>query len=227
MNPGRARLKRSRVRCRFGSCFEPSFDGFVASRSEMAELRRRPGEHPRRADRGDPHCPGRRPGKPDCAQSARSGGRIPAPRKPSDPRSGPGATKAWTALLETGGVKCVPIPAQSPNCNPHAERFCENDPNRMPRSVHHLRRASSASPDRLACRGVGQGDTLQWIDPVSLATSRTFKAFRPSADPPHSLDQPSPLWRDEWNGQVTPIFRFLQKRNDSARHETRQVVLTQ
>ena len=32
-------------------------------------------------------------------------------------------TKAWTALLETGGVKCVPIPAQSPNCNPHAERF--------------------------------------------------------------------------------------------------------
>jgi len=24
---------------------------------------------------------------------------------------------------QTGGVKCVPIPAQSPNCNPHAERF--------------------------------------------------------------------------------------------------------
>ena len=32
-------------------------------------------------------------------------------------------TEAWTALLETHGVKCVPIPAQSPNCNPHAERF--------------------------------------------------------------------------------------------------------
>ena len=32
-------------------------------------------------------------------------------------------TEAWKALLETGGVKCVPIPAQSPNCNPHAERF--------------------------------------------------------------------------------------------------------
>jgi putative transposase len=32
-------------------------------------------------------------------------------------------TEAWTALLQTGGVKCVPIPAQSPNCNPHAERF--------------------------------------------------------------------------------------------------------
>jgi putative transposase len=32
-------------------------------------------------------------------------------------------TDAWTALLQTGGVKCVPIPAQSPNCNPHAERF--------------------------------------------------------------------------------------------------------
>jgi putative transposase len=32
-------------------------------------------------------------------------------------------TKAWTTLLESSGVKCVPIPAQSPNCNPHAERF--------------------------------------------------------------------------------------------------------
>jgi putative transposase len=32
-------------------------------------------------------------------------------------------TKAWTALLKSGGVKCVPIPAQSPNCNPYAERF--------------------------------------------------------------------------------------------------------
>ena len=29
----------------------------------------------------------------------------------------------WTALLEAHGVKCVPIPAHSPNCNPHAERF--------------------------------------------------------------------------------------------------------
>jgi Integrase core domain len=26
-------------------------------------------------------------------------------------------------MLQTGGVKGVPIPAQSPNCNPHAERF--------------------------------------------------------------------------------------------------------
>ena len=32
-------------------------------------------------------------------------------------------TEARTALLKTGGVTCVPIPAQSPNCNPHAERF--------------------------------------------------------------------------------------------------------
>lgn len=32
-------------------------------------------------------------------------------------------TKAWRALLKSGGVKCVPIPAHSPNCNPHAERF--------------------------------------------------------------------------------------------------------
>jgi hypothetical protein len=32
-------------------------------------------------------------------------------------------TEAWTVLLKTGGVSCVPIPARSPNCNPHAERF--------------------------------------------------------------------------------------------------------
>jgi putative transposase len=32
-------------------------------------------------------------------------------------------TSAWTTLLESGGVTCVPIPARSPNCNPHAERF--------------------------------------------------------------------------------------------------------
>jgi len=32
-------------------------------------------------------------------------------------------TKAWRALFKSGGVKCVPIPAHSPNCNPHAERF--------------------------------------------------------------------------------------------------------
>jgi putative transposase len=32
-------------------------------------------------------------------------------------------TAAWTAMLEAHGVKCVPIPAHSPNCNSHAERF--------------------------------------------------------------------------------------------------------
>ncbi len=26
-------------------------------------------------------------------------------------------------MLEAHGIECVPIPAQSPNCNPHAERF--------------------------------------------------------------------------------------------------------
>jgi hypothetical protein len=30
-------------------------------------------------------------------------------------------TKAWTTLLQSGGVESVPIPARSPNCNPHAE----------------------------------------------------------------------------------------------------------
>ena len=32
-------------------------------------------------------------------------------------------TKAWTTLLKSSGVKCVQIPASSPNCNPYAERF--------------------------------------------------------------------------------------------------------
>jgi len=32
-------------------------------------------------------------------------------------------TRAWTTLLESECVKCVPIPASSPNCIPHAERF--------------------------------------------------------------------------------------------------------
>ena len=32
-------------------------------------------------------------------------------------------TAAWTALLKSGGVKCVRIPASSPNCTPYAERF--------------------------------------------------------------------------------------------------------
>jgi hypothetical protein len=32
-------------------------------------------------------------------------------------------TKAWTTLLKSEGVACVRIPAASPNCNPHAERF--------------------------------------------------------------------------------------------------------
>ena len=32
-------------------------------------------------------------------------------------------TKAWTTLLESSGVTSVPIPAHSPNCNPHAKCF--------------------------------------------------------------------------------------------------------
>jgi hypothetical protein len=35
-------------------------------------------------------------------------------------------TRAWTRLLESGGVTCVPIPAKSPNCNPYAERFVKS-----------------------------------------------------------------------------------------------------
>ena len=32
-------------------------------------------------------------------------------------------TKTWRATLRSSGVKSVRIPASSPNCNPHAERF--------------------------------------------------------------------------------------------------------
>jgi putative transposase len=32
-------------------------------------------------------------------------------------------TEAFVAILKAGGGKSVKIPAQSPNCNPHAERF--------------------------------------------------------------------------------------------------------
>jgi len=34
-------------------------------------------------------------------------------------------TEAFESILRERGVKCVRIPAQSPNCNPHAERFVE------------------------------------------------------------------------------------------------------
>ena len=32
-------------------------------------------------------------------------------------------SKAFIAVIKAGGVKSVKIPAQSPNCNPYAERF--------------------------------------------------------------------------------------------------------
>lgn len=35
-------------------------------------------------------------------------------------------TKQWKLLLASSGVTSVPIPAQSPNCNPHAERFIKS-----------------------------------------------------------------------------------------------------
>lgn len=38
-------------------------------------------------------------------------------------QSDPLYTKVWTTLLKSAGVKCARIPASSPNCNPHAERF--------------------------------------------------------------------------------------------------------
>jgi hypothetical protein len=34
-------------------------------------------------------------------------------------------TEAFEAILAKRGVKCVKIPARSPNCNPHAERFVQ------------------------------------------------------------------------------------------------------
>ena len=32
-------------------------------------------------------------------------------------------TEWFTAVLKSGGAECVKIPARSPKCNPHAERF--------------------------------------------------------------------------------------------------------
>jgi hypothetical protein len=32
-------------------------------------------------------------------------------------------TESFTAILKSGGVQCVKIPARGPNCNPHAGRF--------------------------------------------------------------------------------------------------------
>ena len=35
----------------------------------------------------------------------------------------PLCTAAWTEILSTSGVECLPTPARSPNCNCYAERF--------------------------------------------------------------------------------------------------------
>ena len=35
-------------------------------------------------------------------------------------------TKQWKLLLGSSGISSVAIPAQSPNCNPHAERFIKS-----------------------------------------------------------------------------------------------------
>ena len=39
---------------------------------------------------------------------------------------GPLFTKQWKLLLASSGITSVAIPAQSPNCNPHAERFIKS-----------------------------------------------------------------------------------------------------
>jgi len=45
-------------------------------------------------------------------------------------------SKAFIAVLKAGGVKSVKIPAQSPNCNPDAERFVKT---RVASMVSHTR----------------------------------------------------------------------------------------
>jgi len=52
-----------------------------------------------------------------CAGEAKS-----AREDSLDPDRDPVFTEAWTALLETGGVAYVPIPAQSPKRRPGAGR---------------------------------------------------------------------------------------------------------
>src|SRR5579863_10341303 len=57
-------------------------------------------------------------------------------------------TEAWTALLETGGVKCVPIPAQSPKLQPARGALRKIGPDRVLEPLRHFRRASPAAPDQ-------------------------------------------------------------------------------
>jgi hypothetical protein len=92
-------------------------------------------------------------------------------------------TSAWTKLLESGGVKCVPIPAQSPNCNPHAERFVK--------TVRTEASITSLSSESVTC-GICSISLSRTTTPS--ATTRVSAAgssdrARPRATTPHCVER--------------------------------------
>jgi hypothetical protein len=59
----------------------------------------------------------------DRPKPTRSRRRLFCATQPISSDRDPLFTQAWTQVLESSGVQSVPIPAGSPNGNPHAERF--------------------------------------------------------------------------------------------------------
>src|SRR5262249_7299485 len=48
----------------------------------------------------------------------------------------------FAEVMDLAGIKCIRIPAKSPNCNPARGAFRENDPGRVPRPPCPVRRAA-------------------------------------------------------------------------------------
>jgi hypothetical protein len=85
-------------------------------------------------------------------------------------------TKAWRALLKSGGVKSVPIPAHSPNCSPHAERFVKTIRTEcldqfVTFGERHLRYLVSTFVDHYLTERFHQGLGGQLIVPPLLASN--------------------------------------------------------
>jgi hypothetical protein len=82
-------------------------------------------------------------------------------------------------------------------------------------------------------QGADGGGLLKERDRGGRAAPGLLVAAGPSPDPPHSLGPPSPLssplWRDEWNAQVTPgnvSTQHLGRRTDARSRSTRPSLLS-
>ena len=92
-------------------------------------------------------------------------------------------TKQWKLLLASSGISSVAIPAQSPNCNPHAERFIKSIRNEcLDRFIifgeahlrHLLREYVSHYNAERYHQGMGwQAFGLKMLLPPTTTTSRT------------------------------------------------------